>query len=92
MCLYSRGCTPTYIGVHVGVLHGVCASITVVVHPLIVGSKWVWYMVYYSDCTPTYSGVYVGMVHGVCAYTIVVVHPLIQGSMWVWYMVYVPIL
>ena len=64
MYLYSRGCTPTYIGIYVGVLHGVCASITVVVHPLIQGSKWVWFMVYNSCCTPTYIGVYVGVLHG----------------------------
>ena len=85
MCLYYSGCTPTYRGVKVGMVHGVCAYIIVVVHPLIEGSKCVWYMVYYSGCAPTYSGVYVGVLHGVCAYIIVVVHPLIEGSMWVWY-------
>ena len=68
--------------VYVGMVHGVCAYIIVVIHPLIQGSMWVWYMVYYSGCTPTYSGVYGGIIHGV--------YPLIEGSKWVWYMVYVP--
>ena len=75
-----------------GMVHGVCAYIIVVVHPLIQGSTWVWYMVYYSGCTPTYSGVYVGVLHGVCAHIAGVVHPLIVRSKWVWYMVYVPVL
>ena len=49
-----------------GMVHGVCAYIIVVVHPLIEGSKWVWYMVYYSGCAPTYSGVYVGVLCTFC--------------------------
>ena len=63
-----------------GMVHGVCAYIIVVVHPLIQGSMWVWYMVYYSCCTPNYIGVYVGVLHGVCASITMVVHPLILGQ------------
>jgi len=44
--VYYSGCTPTYIGVYVGVLHGVCAYIARVIHPLKEGSMWVWYTVY----------------------------------------------
>ena len=61
-------------------VHGVCASITVVVHPLIQGSKWVWYMLCNRGCTPTYIGVCVGDLHGVCAYITMVVHPHILGQ------------
>ena len=47
-CAYiARVIHPLIEWVYVGMVHGVCAYIIVVVHhPLIQGSKWVWYMVY----------------------------------------------